>query len=82
MSTFRDQLTQMLIQSVSFLATFVLAMIQYPAVQRHADAELGSVLGPDRLPTFGDMHSLPYLSVVTKLPLGGCVADFTPHRGR
>ncbi|KZP09719.1 hypothetical protein FIBSPDRAFT_963755 [Athelia psychrophila] len=41
--------------SVSFVANFVLAMIQYPAVQRRAQAELDSVLGPDRLPTFDDM---------------------------
>ncbi|KZP13862.1 cytochrome P450, partial [Athelia psychrophila] len=52
--------------SVSFLATFVLAMIQYPAVQRRAQAELDSVLGPDRLPTFDDMPALPYLSAITK----------------
>ncbi|KZP26041.1 cytochrome P450 [Athelia psychrophila] len=52
--------------SVSFLATFVLAMIQYPAVQRHAQAELDSVLGPDRLPTFDDMPALPYLSAIIK----------------
>ncbi|KZP06197.1 cytochrome P450 [Athelia psychrophila] len=52
--------------SASFLATFLLAMIQYPKVQRRAQAELDSVLGPDRLPTFGDMPSLPYLSAITK----------------
>ncbi|KZP27197.1 cytochrome P450 [Athelia psychrophila] len=54
------------IQSVPFLATFVLAMIQYLAVQRRAQAELDSVLGPDRLPTFDDMPALPYLSAITK----------------
>ncbi|KZP19044.1 cytochrome P450 [Athelia psychrophila] len=52
--------------STSFLATFVLAMLQYPSVQRRAQAELDSVLGPDRLPTFGDMPALPYLSAVMK----------------
>ncbi|KZP04234.1 cytochrome P450 [Athelia psychrophila] len=52
--------------SVSILATLVLAMIQYPAVQRRAQAELDSVLGPDRLPTFDDIPSLPYLSAILK----------------
>ncbi|KZP06538.1 cytochrome P450 [Athelia psychrophila] len=54
------------IQSVSFGGNFVFAMIQYPAVQRRAQAELDSVLGPDRLPTFDDMPALPYLSAITK----------------
>ncbi|KZP29740.1 cytochrome P450 [Athelia psychrophila] len=52
--------------SVTFLATFVLAMIRYPAVQQRAQAELDSVLGPDRLPTFDDIPALPYLSAVMK----------------
>ncbi|KZP16288.1 cytochrome P450 [Athelia psychrophila] len=52
--------------SVSVLGTFVLAMLQYPTVQRRAQAELDSVLGPDRLPTFEDMPALPYLSAIIK----------------
>jgi cytochrome P450 len=52
--------------SVSFLATFVLAMLKYPSVQRRAQAELDSVLGPDRLPTFDDMPDLPYLAALVK----------------
>ncbi|KZP29737.1 cytochrome P450 [Athelia psychrophila] len=52
--------------SVSFLATFVLAMLQYPSVQRRAQVELDSVLGRDRLPTFDDMPDLPYLAAVMK----------------
>ncbi|KZP23290.1 cytochrome P450 [Athelia psychrophila] len=52
--------------SVTFLATFVLAMVQYPAVQQRAQAELDRVLGPDRLPTFDDMSALPYLSAIIK----------------
>ncbi|KZP13878.1 cytochrome P450 [Athelia psychrophila] len=52
--------------TVSFLETFVLAMLKNPLVQRRAQAELDSVLGPDRLPTFNDMPALPYLSAVVK----------------
>ncbi|KZP16295.1 cytochrome P450 [Athelia psychrophila] len=52
--------------SVSFLGTLVLAMIQYHTVQRRAQAELDSVLGPDRLATFEDMPALPYLSAIIK----------------
>ncbi|KZP30151.1 cytochrome P450 [Athelia psychrophila] len=50
----------------SFLETFILAMLQNPAVQRCAHAELDSVLGPDHLPTFDDMPALPYLSAIIK----------------
>lgn len=41
-------------------------MLQYPCVQRRAQAELDSVLGPDCLPTFEDMPALPYLSAIVK----------------
>lgn len=41
-------------------------MVQYPAVQQRAQAELDRVLGPDRLPTFDDMSALPYLSAIIK----------------
>ncbi|KZP29745.1 cytochrome P450 [Athelia psychrophila] len=52
--------------TVSFLGTFVLAMLQYPLVQKRAQAELDRVLGPDHLPTFNDMPALPYLSAIVK----------------
>lgn len=44
------------------MSHFLLAMMQYPDVQKKAQAELDSVLGagPDRMPTFADRERLPY----------------------
>ncbi|KZP22537.1 cytochrome P450 [Athelia psychrophila] len=64
--------------TVSVLGTFFLAMVMHPEVQAKAQAEIDAVMGPGRLPTFGDEDSLPYLSAVVKeclrwqnvLPLG------------
>ncbi|KAI0753687.1 cytochrome P450 [Fomes fomentarius] len=46
------------------LASFVLAMVRNPGVLRKAQEELDRVVGPDRLPDFGDRESLPYLNAV------------------
>ncbi|KAG1842028.1 cytochrome P450 [Suillus subalutaceus] len=67
--------------TTSTLMTFALAMVLYPAVQRRAQAEIDSVVGEDRLPTFEDRASLPYVESVLRetlrwhpiLPIG------TPH---
>ena len=56
-------------------------MITSPEAQRRAQAELDSVVGRDRLPTFADAHRLPYVCAIVRevlrwrptLPLG------TPH---
>ncbi|KAG1837795.1 cytochrome P450 [Suillus subalutaceus] len=61
------------------LMTFALAMVLYPDVQRRAQAEIDSVVGGDRLPTFEDRASLPYVESVLRetlrwhpiLPIGG-----------
>ena len=45
---------------------FVLAMVLYPDVQKRAQAEMDSVVGRDRLPTFEDRESLPYLEAVLR----------------
>ncbi len=45
---------------------FFLAMARFPEVQRKAQYELDSVVGPDRLPEFSDKPSLPYLSALVK----------------
>lgn len=37
-----------------------------PHVQRKAQAELDAVVGKDRLPTFADRASLPYMSALVK----------------
>jgi len=58
---------------------FVLAMVLYPDVQKRAQAEIDSVIGKDRLPTFEDRASLPYIDAIKQevfrwapvKPLGG-----------
>jgi cytochrome P450 len=50
----------------STLSTFVLAMVLNPSVQEKAQAELDAVVGPNRLPDFGDRDSLPYVEAVMR----------------
>ncbi|KAJ7600300.1 cytochrome P450 [Mycena floridula] len=49
--------------AVSFHA-FYLTMCQYPEMQKKAQAEIDSVVGRDRLPTFRDRESLPYVEAL------------------
>lgn len=55
----------MLLQTVSLLETLMLAMVLHPEVQVKAQAELDLILG-ERLPTFLDQESLPYLTAVVR----------------
>lgn len=48
------------------LMVFVLAMVLCPDVQKRAQAELDSVIGRDRLPTFEDRASLPYIDAIVR----------------
>jgi len=41
-------------------------MIAFPEVQRRAQAELDSVVGRDRLPTFADAPRLPYVCAIVR----------------
>ncbi|KAH7906556.1 cytochrome P450 [Hygrophoropsis aurantiaca] len=50
----------------SVLHVFVLAMVMHPEVQERARAELDSILGTDRLPTFEDRPFLPYLDAILR----------------
>ncbi|KAF5367770.1 hypothetical protein D9758_009822 [Tetrapyrgos nigripes] len=50
--------------TMSAIATFFLAMSLYPDVQRKAQQELDSVLGPGKLPTFADRDFLPYIEAI------------------
>ncbi|KAG2353180.1 cytochrome P450 [Suillus spraguei] len=52
--------------SSSTLMVFVLAMVLYPDVQKRAQAEIDSVVGRDRLPTFEDRESLPYIEAILR----------------
>ena len=58
---------------MSAMLTFILAMLLYPDVQRRAHEELDRVLGrePTRLPDFGDVDSLPYITAMAKEVLRG-----------
>ena len=41
-------------------------MMIYPDIQARAQAELDIVVGTDRLPTFDDRDSLPYINAICK----------------
>jgi hypothetical protein len=51
--------------------SFALAMVLYPDVQRRAQAEIDSVVG-NRLPTFEDRVSLPYVESVLRETMRWC----------
>ncbi|KAH9927368.1 cytochrome P450 [Amylocystis lapponica] len=52
--------------TVSAVASFFLAMLLYPEVQRKVQEEIDHVVGLDRLPEFSDQRSLPYVTAVVK----------------
>jgi len=49
---------------VTFLRTFILAMLCFPYAQREAQEELDRVIGNERLPEHEDKDSLPYVTAV------------------
>jgi len=51
---------------VAALASFTLAMVMFPEVQKKAQSELDTVVGLHRLPTFADKPSLPYITACMK----------------
>ena len=51
-------------KTITALSNFLLAMMQNPDVQRKARDELDAVVGTERLPTFADRPSLPYIEAV------------------
>ena len=52
------------LKTVSALSTFYLAMMLFPDIQRTAQKELDTVIGPTRLPTLDDRDSLPYINAL------------------
>ncbi|RPD52913.1 CyP450 monooxygenase [Lentinus tigrinus ALCF2SS1-6] len=48
----------------STTTTFLCAMALFPEVQKKAQAELDAVVGPNRLPSFSDRDSLPYVNAI------------------
>ena len=67
-------------------------MANYPEVQAKAQAELDTVIGPDRLPEFADCANLPYINAIISevlrwqpvLPMGNLPTLHVPciHRNR
>ncbi|KAI0092433.1 CyP450 monooxygenase [Irpex rosettiformis] len=48
----------------SLIQTFFCCMASYPELQKRAREELDEVVGPDRLPTYEDYDSLPYIHAI------------------
>jgi len=51
-------------KTTTALSNFLLAMMQNPDIQRKAQDEIDAVVGAERLPTFSDRSSLPYIEAV------------------
>jgi len=41
-------------------------MTLFPEAQKRAQAEIDAVVGPDRLPSYADRDSLPYVEALVK----------------
>ena len=57
-------------------------MLHFPEVMKKAQAELDAVVGPERMPDFGDKQNLPYISAVVNESLRWrpvAVLGGTPH---
>jgi len=54
-------------------------MTLYPEVQKKAQAEIDAVVGPDRLSSFSDRNSLPYIEALVKEVLRWNVATPTGY---
>ncbi|KZS94052.1 cytochrome P450 [Sistotremastrum niveocremeum HHB9708] len=52
--------------TTSTLDFFLIAMLLYPEAQKKAQVELDKVLQHERLPTFEEMESLPYITAIVK----------------
>ncbi|KAF9233330.1 cytochrome P450 [Melanogaster broomeanus] len=52
--------------TASSLKVFFLAMVLYPEAQRRAQAEIDAVVSNDRLPTFEDRPSMPFLEATLR----------------
>ncbi|KAJ7207518.1 cytochrome P450 [Mycena pura] len=68
--------------TASVVTLYFLVAAKYPHIQARAQAEMDNVVGPHRLPTFGDRDALPYLDALCKelsryLPVVPLAA---PHR--
>ncbi|KAG2129201.1 cytochrome P450 [Suillus bovinus] len=57
------------VTTVSTIYSLFLAMTLFPDVQKKAQAEIDAVVGTDRLPSFADRESLPYIEALVKKSL-------------
>ncbi|KAI0051317.1 cytochrome P450 [Auriscalpium vulgare] len=64
------------------MAWWQLAMLAYPETQKRAQAELDTVVGRTRMPTFADLPHLPYIRAMVKEALRWRPVDPVglPHR--
>ena len=51
-------------QTYSTIQTFFCNLATNPDIQKKAQVELDLVVGPDRLPTFDDYDSLPFIQAI------------------
>ena len=68
--------------TASTLCSAFLALVTHPETLKAAQAELDSVIGPDRTPTFADEKTLPYVRALAKEVLRWrpvAVLGGTPH---
>lgn len=64
----------------SILQGFILAMVLYPKVQVKAQAEIDTIVGLTRLPSFEDRPSLPYVEAILRETLRWMPAlPLVPH---
>lgn len=52
--------------TVTALIVFLLAMMEFPHVQKKAQAEIDAAIGCYRFPTVDDRDKLPYVSALVK----------------
>ncbi|GME25891.1 uncharacterized protein K452DRAFT_281196 [Neofusicoccum parvum] len=52
--------------SSSLILAMIRAMIEFPEVQKRAQAEIDAVIGEDRSPTWADFPHLPYINMMIK----------------
>ncbi|KAJ8690110.1 hypothetical protein PTI98_011569 [Pleurotus ostreatus] len=68
--------------TASLLQTFILAMINFPAVQKRAQEEIDRIIGGERVPNLDDFDKLPYLKAVIKEVHGYTLRPFLDNSHR
>lgn len=60
----RNSLTVVILQTLSLLSTFFLAMLLHPNIYKRVQEEPDSAVGRDRIPCHSDRSRLPYVEAV------------------